>query len=759
MSHEPHQPAPSAASRADPGEKARRVELLLRRLSSLPTLPAVATRLLEISADEASEHGEVVRLIESDPAMSTAILQLLAKLDRTSQSRPASIERAVLSLGFRAVRDAALAVGVVSTLVPAASPSGGTGLELRGFWTHSIATAAAAERLAAAHPGGGVLARDAFLPGLLHDIGKLALQVALPEAYVRVVEAARRHGLAMADAELRVLGIDHQTAGRRLATLWGLPPVLVDVIWLHGTSPLAMPDLPHANLVHLVTAADRIVRTVHLGDSGSHDVPADPAATLEAIGFPPAGTEQALRGLPTEVQERLDAMGLGEAQPNDPMRGYAEAIRNAHGELLNTNRRLREAAAEAAQHGASVRSLEAFFQAAASARGAEATAAAVAVSAMGSMGADRCLLAAPSPDATLLGGGGEPEGWTVVGTGGTPTRAIEPAELGLAWPPTAGELAEALDDAEIASMRPVLLREPPAAGDRPDDVAPLAMLLLGGETAGVVPAVLTAAWRAALAAAAGRERADHANERLAVANRRLDAAQSAMAGREADARLREIAAGAAHEMNNPLAVVSGRTEQLTLMLDGEALPLARAAHQASRRLGDLVSALGLFSRPPAARRRATDVARLAADVVESVRASKPLRREQMEPLEIDLLAGAGLGSVEIDPDMLRRSLDELITNAVRSRPRSFITVKLGLEAAAGDAPAALLVEMIDDGAGMDDRTLRHATDPFFSRHEAGRSAGLGLSRVTVWAAAHSGEVRLRPHPGGGTVATLRLALP
>ena len=751
-------PAPGAP--ADP-QRARRVEQVLRRLSALPTLPAVATRLLGLSADEATDTAEVVQLIESDPAMSVAILRLLVRLDRTTASKPTSIERAVLSLGFRQVRDAALAVGVLGAL-PLPAGRDAAGLDLIGFWTHGVATGAAAERLAAACPDAGVAPSDAFLPGMLHDLGKLALQAALPGAYVQVVQAARRHGLPVAEAELRVLGVDHQTVGRRLARRWELPAALTECVWLHGSSPLALPEGPHRPLVLLVTAADALARVRHLGDSGSHDVPVTPEATLDALGLAPGAVAGALAGLEAEVAGRLEALGLAGAgaAAGDPLELYARAVGAAHADLVASRRRLDHAVDRGRRQRETLGSLEAFFRAAADARrgGLEAACEAVAGSARDALQAGRCLVVArgeaagAAPDA-------QPEGaWLVADAAGGGARHFEAVES--PWPPTPAGVARLLGDPSVAHLRPLAV--PAGGGDGEEAVA----LLLsgaaepGGADAGEASSALVSAWGSALSAAAERDRSERVGERLAAANRRLEASQRALVGREADARLREVAAGAAHEMNNPLAVILGRTEQLTLRLDGEALPMARAAHAAAGRLGELVAALGIFARPPVARRRPTAAAELAGEAVEAVRASRPLRREQMEPLELSLQPGAGLDAVEVDPELFRRVLDELVTNALQAHPETFVAVRLWVEdPGEGERHASLVLEVRDDGTGMDERTLQHAADPFFSRHAAGRRAGLGLARVTLWAQAHGGGLTLRSSGPGGTTARVRFGLP
>src|SRR6476646_10284020 len=101
---------PPTATMADLREK--RVELILQQLEELPTLPAVALRVLQVTADDTSSATDVVQLIGSDPALTTRILQLTRRADMGARGDIHSIERAVLLLGFDAVRAAVLAVSV-----------------------------------------------------------------------------------------------------------------------------------------------------------------------------------------------------------------------------------------------------------------------------------------------------------------------------------------------------------------------------------------------------------------------------------------------------------------------------------------------------------------------------------------------------------------------------------------------------------------------------------------------------------------------
>src|SRR4051812_17660607 len=187
----PHTPGPLAGMPTLDPARARQVELILERVETLPTLSPVAARLLSIGTVDEVLIGDVVKIIESDPALSTRILGLCRKADRGLGDRITTVKRAVLMLGIESVRSAALSVSVYDLMskddesarkeldARVASENGGDAADAqqtfdrKGFWKHSIAVACAAELIAAQHLKLRVLPEEAFLAGLLHDVGKL----------------------------------------------------------------------------------------------------------------------------------------------------------------------------------------------------------------------------------------------------------------------------------------------------------------------------------------------------------------------------------------------------------------------------------------------------------------------------------------------------------------------------------------------------------------------------------------------------------
>ena len=226
-----------------------RLDLILHQLDELPTLPAVAVRVLDATGRDDTEANDVVRLLESDPALSTRILKLVHRADLAARGGNAeTVARAVALLGFDAVRCATLAVAVYQTLGGTTASSGTsptnpnyTPFDRAAFWTHSLAVACCADLLAGRLPIKDVTPATAFLCGLLHDVGKAALDAALPKSFARVVEGVDLLRGNIADVERTVIGVDHMTAGRRLCEKWRLPDTVSDVAWLHGQPPPPCP--------------------------------------------------------------------------------------------------------------------------------------------------------------------------------------------------------------------------------------------------------------------------------------------------------------------------------------------------------------------------------------------------------------------------------------------------------------------------------------------------------------------------------------
>jgi signal transduction histidine kinase len=210
--------------------------------------------------------------------------------------------------------------------------------------------------------------------------------------------------------------------------------------------------------------------------------------------------------------------------------------------------------------------------------------------------------------------------------------------------------------------------------------------------------------------------------------------------------LAELAAGAAHEINNPLAVISGQAQHL--LKTEESLERAKALERIvaqCKRINHILTDLMFFARPPKAKLRAVPLAKVLAAALDAV---SPLALER----RIALTTGESPRlTLQADRDMLESAIACLLTNAVQAAPTDGW---VRLTARPGHRIVELLIE--DNGPGLSAREAEHLFDPFFSGRSAGRGAGLGLPKVWRIAEQHSGSISFTCESGKPTRFVLTL---
>ncbi|KKL25576.1 hypothetical protein LCGC14_2403920, partial [marine sediment metagenome] len=255
----------------------------------------------------------------------------------------------------------------------------------------------------------------------------------------------------------------------------------------------------------------------------------------------------------------------------------------------------------------------------------------------------------------------------------------------------------------------------------------------------------------ALAASADSAHADRLAERLARSNRRLAETREALAQAQAFAAIGEMAAGAAHELNNPLAVISGRAQLIAQNAGAE--EQKKAAEQIVRKaeeVSGIVLELMDFAQPVAPSPAQVDVAELLAEA-KNVTASRAQPKAPAPVVDINVQVDCP--PVWVDAGQIRDVLLELIGNA---RQAADGPVRIRLEAATESGSKHVLVQVGDDGPGMDEKVLASAFTPFFSHRPAGRRRGMGLPRARRCIQSHGGRMWIESRPGGGTTAFVTL---
>lgn len=209
----------------------------------------------------------------------------------------------------------------------------------------------------------------------------------------------------------------------------------------------------------------------------------------------------------------------------------------------------------------------------------------------------------------------------------------------------------------------------------------------------------------------------------------------------------ELAAGAGHEINNPLAIIAGRAQ---LFLQDETDPERRreAAIIVAqvKRAHEMIADLRLFARPPQPEPETTDLAPLLDGVLAD------LAPQAAERGSVVVRAGhSGPVSAVVDPAQIRVAVHALVRNALEATGHGG---RIEVELRADDACAEIRVA--DNGPGIAEEDRRHIFEPFFSARQAGRGLGMGLSKCWRIVTAHGGRIEVDHRPGGGAVFVVRL---
>ena len=254
-------------------EKTERLRRITEKIIGLPTLPIVVTKLIELVGNPKTSAGDLDHLVSADQALSAKILKVANSAFYGFPRKIVTVKWAIVVLGFEAVKNIGLSVALLERF-----PEGESNdlFDRQQFWTHAIGCGAAARLLA--RRLGYRREAEAFVAGILHDIGKLILVEYFRDKFLGAVRLARNENLYISQAEEIVLGVTHAEVGGWLAEKWNLPGELVEVISRHHGP---FPDDEEAeagakliDLTYIVHAADALCRHQQVGNSGDARGPA-----------------------------------------------------------------------------------------------------------------------------------------------------------------------------------------------------------------------------------------------------------------------------------------------------------------------------------------------------------------------------------------------------------------------------------------------------------------------------------------------------
>ncbi len=743
---------------------ARRVELAVGQCESISILPSVAARFLAQLAKMELTPGTLAELVESDPAITALVLKLCQNKGIVIKQCDTWLLQVMENISLREIRDAVLSANVFGGL------SDDAGNNFRKELTrHSLASACCAKLLAKLISP-AIDGDTAYLAGLLHDIGKFLLDETMPKSFDSLLEQARAGKTSFCQAEQTNLGIDHTILAKRFAQKLRLPSDIILGLWLHHSHAAAIPQMPQARIAGVVELADIIVRRMGIGESGNYEEQLSAETVAGTLGLTAEEVKQVEQQLPDLVSSKSEAVGLNILKPGW---AYCDALRATAGQLASDSSKLFEESSRLQSSASffdfvkelipkinsSMPAIELAKDYAAAWQNFyhtgpvcvyladEAEPNVIEAAVVENQTSTKTMLLEVPGDAELIPQQMQ-EKLVVLDAGDTVDWLFEQCDIKFDLSRT--KIAPLQADGRTVGIIIFELRHP-VGGDIAERIGPAARF--GGAILDMLETIGSQQWYAERFAQALSKTPDLRQQTSDTRPQTQGTEKKA----EADV-LAEMAAGAAHELNNPLSVISGRAQ---LLAKSESDPdRKRILEQIQQNAGELtaiIDDLMSFANPQQPRATETAVGQIISDAIDLTK-----QKKQMNQLDIKIDIEPETPAVFVDSAQIACAISNILCNgleAYASGPADKIQGQEGLlmiEVSADEANHAVSIQVIDSGRGMDAQTLLKATHPFFSARPAGRKRGMGLAHAQRLIEINHGKLSLSSQPDKGTTVTVVL---
>jgi putative nucleotidyltransferase with HDIG domain len=764
---------------------ARRIELAVGQCESISILPAVAARFLTQLGRMELTPGSLAELVESDPAITALVLRLCRNKGIIIKQCDTWLLQVMENISLREIRDAVLSAKICGGLTDDA----GTDFR-KELSRHSLASACCAKLLTKfiSPPIDG---DTAYLAALLHDIGKFLLDEVMPKSFDTLLEQARAEKTSFYKVEQANLGLDHTILAKRFAQKLRLPSDIILGLWLHHSHTGAISQIPQARIAAVVELADIIVRRAGIGESGSYDEQITPEAIAGTLGLTADQIKQVEQRLPDMVSNKSEAAGLNILKPGW---AYCDALRATAGQLAADSSKLFEESARLQSSASFFDFIKELIPKINSSMSAIELAKNYALVWQNFFHTGPvCVHLTDQLEGNMV------EGTIVEEQGKAKTVVLEvPADAELIPPPMQEKFAvldadETIDwlfeqcdikfdltRTKIAPLQSagrtvgVIIFElrHPAGSDIAERFRPAAEF--GGTVLDMLETIGSQQWYAERFAQAFSQTPDTGHKTTDTRPQTQDEMPGPPAASQvnnhsgtgkADAEaMAEMAAGAAHELNNPLSVISGRAQLLAKSEnDPDRKRILEQIQQNAGELSGIIDDLMSYANPEQPRPTETAIGQIINDAVDLTK-----QKKQMEQLDIKIDIVPDTPAAFVDSAQISCAISNIICNGLEAYPSGSPDKEQALRQSSGQAGAIAIevtankvnrtvsMQVIDSGRGMDEQTLARAAHPFFSARPAGRKRGMGLAHAQRLIEINHGTLSLASQQDKGTTVTVTL---
>jgi putative nucleotidyltransferase with HDIG domain len=268
-----------------------RVRQLVGKMSRVPSPPDLYFNIAKAIRSQSADLDEIAKLIQQDVAITAKLLQLANSAALGLRSRVTSVYQAIQYLGLEMTRSLVLLAHTFSYF----DKGKAAGFSLEKLWNHSIKVATLAQQIADYE--GAEIVDEAFLAGLLHDLGKLLLAVNLPQEYTVMLKAAQEKGMPTWQEEIEKFGGTHAELGAELLATWNFPLSVVEAVALHH------------HPAQLITQGFSPLTAVHAANALIHEISDKVEAPLEMAYLTDLGLDEHVDGWRELAASRMATAG------------------------------------------------------------------------------------------------------------------------------------------------------------------------------------------------------------------------------------------------------------------------------------------------------------------------------------------------------------------------------------------------------------------------------------------------------------------
>jgi putative nucleotidyltransferase with HDIG domain len=267
---------------------------------NIPTLPTVYSSLAELIENPRATADDAARIISTDQASASKVLRSANSAFYGLNGHIDTISQAILHLGFNEVKNLVAAVSIIDMFSKNKSIENFRPVD---FWSHSIGVGLLARHIGQSLGFGNV--ENFFLSGILHDIGKLLFFEYAGDEYSTALTLSIEKNIAIREAEMEVLGIDHTFAGELLADRWNLPRTIRNTIRYHHSG---LVEGKLNLIVASVHVANIAARFLELGYSGDNTIPQPNEQVWEVLRLQPTTFTALLPRLLQDYEENITTL-------------------------------------------------------------------------------------------------------------------------------------------------------------------------------------------------------------------------------------------------------------------------------------------------------------------------------------------------------------------------------------------------------------------------------------------------------------------